>query len=37
MRTRAAALGGTLTVRSRPGETSLRLCLPVPATTAAGK
>jgi signal transduction histidine kinase len=37
MHTRAAALGGTLTVRSQPGETRLRLCLPVPAATAAGK
>lgn len=37
MHTRAAALGGALTVRSKPGETSLRLRLPVPAATAAGK
>lgn len=39
MRARAAALGGTLTVSSQPGETSLRLHLPVPAasTTAAGE
>ncbi|WP_418119889.1 hypothetical protein [Variovorax sp. 350MFTsu5.1] len=33
MRTRAAALGGTLTVRSQPGETSLLLRLPVPAAS----
>ena len=33
MRTRAAALGGTLTVRSQPGETSLLLHLPVPAAS----
>ncbi|WP_418125338.1 ATP-binding protein [Variovorax sp. 160MFSha2.1] len=33
MRTRAAALGGTLTVRSKPGETSLLLRLPVPAAS----
>jgi len=31
MRARAAALGGTLTLRSRPGETSLCLHLPVPS------
>ncbi|WP_088953903.1 sensor histidine kinase [Variovorax sp. HW608] len=31
MRTRAAALGGSLTLHSRPGETRLRLRLPVPA------
>ncbi|MGJ7504268.1 hypothetical protein ACSFBF_28205 [Variovorax sp. ZT5P49] len=37
MHTRAAALGGALTVRSQPGETCLRLHLPVPAATAAGK
>ncbi|MDP9605102.1 UNVERIFIED_ORG: signal transduction histidine kinase [Variovorax paradoxus] len=35
MRTRAAALGGTLTVRSQPGETSLLLHLPVPAEASA--
>jgi signal transduction histidine kinase len=34
MRTRAAALGGVLTVRSQPGETCLRLRLPVPEATA---
>ena len=33
MRTRAAALGGTLTVRSQPGKTSLLLRLPVPAAS----
>jgi len=33
MRTRAAALGGALTVRSQPGETSLLLRLPVPAAS----
>ena len=32
MRARAAALGGTLTLRSRPGETSLCLHLPVPGS-----
>lgn len=32
MRARAAALGGTLTLRSRPGETSLCLHLPVPSS-----
>ncbi|UVH55361.1 hypothetical protein NWF24_21280 [Variovorax paradoxus] len=37
MHTRAAALGGALTVRSKPGETCLHLRLPVPAATAAGK
>ncbi|MET3380697.1 sensor histidine kinase [Variovorax paradoxus] len=37
MHTRAAALGGALTVHSQPGETCLRLRLPVPAATAVGK
>lgn len=36
MRVRAAALGGTLTLRSRPGETVLCLHLPVPEATAGG-
>ncbi|HEX7864350.1 MAG TPA: ATP-binding protein [Variovorax sp.] len=35
MRTRAAALGGTLTVRSQPGETCLLVHLPVPAEMAS--
>jgi signal transduction histidine kinase len=34
MRSRAVALGGTLTVRSQPGETSLRLHLPVPVASS---
>jgi signal transduction histidine kinase len=37
MHTRATALGGALTVRSQPGDTCLRLRLPVPAATAVGK
>ncbi|MBB3178041.1 hypothetical protein FHW64_002452 [Variovorax sp. Sphag1AA] len=37
MRTRAAALGATLTIRSRPGETCLHLRLPVPAQPAANQ
>ena len=35
MRARAAALGGTLTVRSQPGDTSLLLHLPVPPVSTA--
>lgn len=35
MRARAAALGGTLTLRSQPGETALCLHLPVPPSATA--
>lgn len=35
MRSRAVALGGTLTVRSQPGETCLLLHLPVPVPVAS--